>query len=120
MATGVSTTRANAMLDTIATPHVKLHTGDPGAAGTSNASSEATRKSITLTAAATAERHMSASVSWTGWTQGSQTITHVSVWDNISAGTFQFSVPLTNQAQVNNGETFTLQTLTISILSIAA
>lgn len=120
MATGVSTTRANAMLDTITTPHVKLHTGDPGAAGTLLPSAETTRKSITLAAAASGSRSMSAAVSWTSWTAGSETITHVSVWDASSGGAFQFSVALTNTAQVNNTETFTLQTLTLSILSIAA
>jgi len=120
MATGVTIARANAMLDTITTPHVKLHTGDPGAAGTANASTETTRKAITLAAASSGTRTMSASVSWTGWTQGTQTITHVSVWDALSGGAFQFSVALTNTTTVNNTETFMLQTLGISVLSIAA
>jgi len=120
MATGVSTTRANAMLDTITTPHVKLHTGDPGAAGTANASAETDRLSITLAAAASGTRTMSSAVSWTNWTAGTETITHVSVWDDISAGAFQFSVALSNTTNVNNTETFTLQTLGISVLSIAA
>ena len=52
MATGISSTLANAWLDalgnatsfSVATPYIKLHVGDPGANGTANPATETTRK----------------------------------------------------------------------------
>jgi hypothetical protein len=49
MATGISVGQANAFLDTwLATVYVKWHVGDPGSAGTSNASHVTTRSSATF------------------------------------------------------------------------
>ena len=54
MAESWSSTSGNAALDTLlaAYPWIKLHTGAPGSAGTSNAATNTTRKQATWTSAA--------------------------------------------------------------------
>lgn len=120
MAAGVSEARADAMLDTITTPYVQLHIGNPGPYGTGNQSSEEDRVSITLDASAGGMREMAAPVSWVNWAFGSENITHISVWSAASGGNFEFSAALTGPTTVNYGETFTLQLLQVYLLNIAA
>lgn len=100
---------------------VKLHTGDPGSAGTSNASSVTTRNAIGLAAASAGSTSLSATVSWTSWagTNG-EVVSHISVWDSTTAGNFLFSVALTASKTVNTGDTLTLSTLTFALTPIAA
>jgi hypothetical protein len=64
---------------------VKLHTGDPGEAGTSNAAAETTRKQVTSWTVSTNTATSASSVSWTSY-PATETVTHVSVWDASSAG----------------------------------
>lgn len=101
--------------------NVKLHTGDPGSAGTSNASAETTRKALTWSAASAGSKAIAATLpSWATWSAGSETISHISVWDNISAGNFLFSVALTASKSVTNGDTLNLTSLTFAFTPIAA
>lgn len=132
MTVGVSTANvANKWLDVIrtsgtsftaiTTAYVKLHTGDPGAAGASNAAAgDTTRKSVSHNAASSG----SITISGTSgpWTNGgtSETISHISVWDNSTAGNFLYSAALTSSQAWNTGNTFTLNTLTVSISPLAA
>ena len=126
MTVGLSTTNlANSMLNTLrnvsgakASVNVKLHTGDPGAAGTANSSGETTRKAVTFSAAANGALALSAPVAWV-WAGSNETITHVSVWDNISAGNFLFSAALSSSKAVTNGDTLTLTALGISLDPLA-
>lgn len=97
---------------------VGLHTGDPGAAGTANASSETDKKTITMDAPSGGSMALSSSVSWTSWDQGTETISHISIWDNGS--TFKRSAALTASKQVNDGDTLTLSSLTVTKSPIAA
>jgi hypothetical protein len=64
---------------------VKLHTGDPGEDGTANAATETTRKQLTNAASSGG---VFTSVNDLVWTSiaGSQTVTHISIWDNSTAG----------------------------------
>jgi hypothetical protein len=101
--------------------YVKLHTADPGAAGaTAAAVGSATRVVVTLAAAA------GGSVSITGtnpvWTNAgtSETISHVTVWDAITAGNFLWSTALTTPQAWASGNTFTLTTLGMSLAPLAA
>jgi hypothetical protein len=64
---------------------VKLHTGDPGAAGTENAAGEATRKSATLTGTTTLKN--SGALEWPS-VSTSETYKWVSIWSAEAAGTF--------------------------------
>lgn len=105
------------------TTAVKLHTsaGDPGAAGTSNASSVTTRNAITWSATSAASKPMSGTLSWTSWAGTSpETLGYISVWDSTTAGNFLFSAALTATKTVTTGDTFTLSSLSISLAPRAA
>lgn len=108
MATGASAAGANTMLDALAAafPWVKLHTGDPGAAGTSNAATETTRKQATWAAASGGSVANSAILSWTN-IAGSQDASHFSAWSASSGGTFGFSGTITANAYTA-GDTYSV------------
>lgn len=130
MTVGMSTANlANKLLDTLsntsfaagATSAVKLHTGDPGSAGTSNASAETTRKVLTWAAAASGSKAITSTLpSWATWSAGSETISHISVWDATTAGNFLFSVALTSSKSITNGDTLNLTALTFALTPLAA
>jgi hypothetical protein len=101
--------------------NVKLHTGDPGSAGTANASAETTRKALTWSVASGGSKSITAPLpSWTSWSVGTETISDIGAWDNISAGNFLFSAQLTQSKVVNNGDTLNLTSLTFAFTPIAA
>jgi len=102
------------------TTYVKLHTGDPGAAGTSNASAETTRKAITWSAAASGSKSMSGTLSWTSWAAGTETISHISIWDNSTAGNVLWSGQLSSNKTVNNGDTLNITSLTAALTPLMA
>ncbi len=99
----------------------KLHTADPGSAGATAASSVTTRPSATFGAASGGAISMSNTPTWASWagTNG-EVVTHVSVWDASTAGTFLASVALTAPKTVNTGDTLTLATMTVALTPIAA
>jgi hypothetical protein len=99
--------------------YVKLHTADPGAAGTTAASAVTTRSQATFAAAA------SGAIALTGtnpsWTMtGTETITHISVWDASTAGNFLWSAALSVSKSVQSGDTLTLTTCGLSLGALAA
>ena len=106
MTVGLATANANSALSTIITSAawVKLHTADPGSAGTTAASAETTRKAVT----------------WASPSAGSETITHISFWSASSGGTFQGSMALTSSKAVTNGDTLNLTAITYTASPIAA
>ncbi len=114
MSVGLSSTYAHAVLNvrrstnfTAYTPYLKVHTGDPGAAGTSNASAETSRKAVTY-GAPSAGSMVGTAVSWTSWSAGSETISHVSEWDASTAGNFMMSGTLGASKSVTNGDTLSV------------
>lgn len=100
--------------------YVKLHTGDPGAAGTANASAETTRKQITWSAAASGSKSMNGTLSWTSWAAGTETISHISIWDNSTAGNVLWSGQLSSNKTVNNGDTLNITSLTAALTPLMA
>lgn len=123
MTAGLSTTLANSALSTVigSAAFVKLHTGDPGSAGTSNASAETTRKAVTWASPSAASVSATSTLpSWATWSAGSETITHVSYWSLASGGTFQGSVALSVSKSVTNGDTLNLTALSYSASPVAA
>ena len=108
MAVGFSTAAANSLLDTLVSTYswVKLHVGDPGASGTSNAATETARKQPTWASAANASKASSADVTWTS-VAGSEDFTHFSLWTASTNGSFGGSGIITANA-VTAGDTFTL------------
>jgi UDP-N-acetylglucosamine enolpyruvyl transferase len=114
MALGASSYAATAVLDAIgnntsfvvATPYIKLHTGDPGAAGTANAATETTRKLVSFGAAAAGAISNDADITWSG-IAGSQDATHFTIWDHITAGNFIMSGAITANA-FTAGDTYVI------------
>jgi hypothetical protein len=123
MATGISSYLANAWLDalgnatsfSVTTVYVKLHVGDPGAAGTSNPATETTRKSVSFAAASAGALASDAAVTWTN-IAGSQDATHFTAWDSATTGNFLFSGTITANAY-SAGDTYTIASgsLTVSL-----
>jgi hypothetical protein len=121
MTTGISTVRANLMLDTLGDVYLQMHTGDPGKDGTSNISSETTRALADLTAAANGARTLVSAVEWPQpWTAVGQTVTHVSGWTAITAGEFVFSAALSPHVDFVIGLHPTITALSVAIPSLAA
>ena len=123
MATGISAYLANAWLNalgnatsfSVTTAYVKLHVGDPGSAGTSNAATETTRKAVSFAAASNGALASDADVTWTN-IAGSQDATHFTAWDNETAGNFLFTGTITGNAYTA-GDTHTISSggLTVSL-----
>lgn len=102
--------------------YVKLHTGDPGAAGTLNASSVTTRVVLSWAAASGGSKAIQATLpQWATWagTNG-EVVTHISIWDNLTVGNFLDSIALSASKTVNTGDTLNLTSLTIALTPIAA
>jgi len=123
MATGISSYLANKWLDalgnatafSVTNAYVKLHIGDPGAAGTSNPATETTRKEASFSAASSGTLTSDSALTWTN-IAGSQDATHFTVWDNLTTGNFLFSGTITANAYTA-GDTFTIASgsLTVSL-----
>lgn len=79
MASSFSTTAKDAMLDALTADRARLHSGDPGASGTSNQVGSLT--AATFAAASSGSRALSAQVDFTGLS-ALQSVTWYSVWDN--------------------------------------
>jgi len=116
MTVGLASGVANAFLDALgnATNYtapagffVKLHTGDPGASGTSNAATETTRQSASMAAASGGAITNDAAVTWTA-VAATETYSYVSFWSASSAGTFLGSDDLAVARAVTAGDTFTI------------
>ena len=85
---------------------VKLHLGDPGAAGTSNAAANTTRQQGTFgSAAASGAISNTAAIEWTS-VPNTETYSHISLWSASTGGTFLGSDDLSSTAPVTAGDTF--------------
>ena len=96
------------------TVYVKLHTGDPGGAATSNAATETTRKAASWAAASSGSIATDATLEWTN-VAATETITHWSLWDNSTAGNALWTGALSSSAAVTAGDTFQITSLTLSL-----
>ena len=129
MAVGLAAATATAILNVykntafaaITTVYVKLHTsaGDPGAAGTSNASAVTTRNAVTWGTITGGNTLPATSIPAFTMTT-SETISHISLWDASTAGNFLQSATLTTPVPVINGSTLTISSLSLSYTPVAA
>lgn len=130
MAVGIASAIANSWLDGLcrsvtwtepAAFYLKLHTGDPGASGTTAAAGETTRQAVTFSAASAGAITNSAAVTWTN-VSTTETVSHVSFWDASSAGTFLGSDALAVSRSLTAGDTFEIAIgdVDLSITAIAA
>lgn len=100
----------------VALPYIKLHTGDPGEAGTSNAATETTRKSVSFGASASGTCTSDADITWTN-VAGTETYSYVSLWDASSAGNCLGSGALTSSKAVVAGDTFVIASGSLTFAS---
>lgn len=115
MAVGITAAVANGLLDALfrnvsyanAAVWVKLHTGDPGSAGTANAATETDRVQATFSAASGGAITNSADLEWLAVAAG-ETYSHISLWTASTAGTFLGSDALNASKTVNAGDNFTI------------
>jgi hypothetical protein len=130
MAVGLASAVLNGWLDALgnATNYtaptafwVKLHTGDPGSAGTANAATETTRKQASFAAASGGAITTDAALTWTN-VSTTETYSHISFWTASTAGTFLGSDDLAASKSVTAGDTFTIATgdIDITLTPVAA
>ena len=91
--------------------YAKLHTGDPGEDCTANAATETTREAITGAAAVSGAGTFT-SVNDLAWTNvaATETYSHVSIWDDPTAGNALWSGALTTPKAVVAADSFTIPT----------
>lgn len=127
MAWGISTYLVNKLLDhtfrnTSYTPpttiYAKMHTGDPGSAGTANASAQTTRVATTFAAAASGSIAISNTPEFT--LNASETITGVSFWDASTSGNFLYSAQASVSKGGVSGDIIRISTNTIGFTPLAA
>jgi hypothetical protein len=87
--------------------YAKLHTGDPGAAGTSNAAGETTRQSVSMASASGGTITNDAAASWVN-VSTQEVYTHLSFWSAVTGGTFLASCALGSSVSVYVNNTFTI------------
>ena len=105
----------NATSFSVAQPYIKLHTQDPGTAGTANPATETTRKSVSFGVSTTGALASDADISWTN-IAGSEDANHFTCWDALSAGNFLFSGTITaNPYDAGDTYTITSGNLTVSL-----
>lgn len=100
--------------------YIKLHVGDPGAAGTANAATETTRKQISLGTPSAGAVTNDTAITWTS-ISGSEDATHFSLWTAATDGTFLFSGTIT-AAGYTAGNDYEIEIggLTISHTTVAS
>lgn len=94
--------------------YAKLHTGDPGEDGTSNAAGNTSRQAVEFGAASGGVISLTNTPSWTN-VSTTETYSYVSLWDNSTAGNCLGSGALTAGVSVTAGDTFTLTALTVTL-----
>lgn len=131
MASGLAaTTLANKWLNMLAgtaytaptTTYVQLHTGEPGAAGSTAVSSVTTRPAVIWAAASAGSIAITTAYpSWTAWAGvNGEIVTNVSLWDAATSGNFLFSILLTSSKTINTGDSLTLSSMSMGFSPIAA
>jgi len=130
MTAGLAEATANSFLNAlcrntsyaVAAFWLKLHLGDPGAAGAGNPAVETTRKQVTFGSVASGGSISStADTTWTS-VSTTETYSHVSFWTASTAGTFLGSSALSASKSVNSGDNFTIASGngTLSFTPVAA
>jgi hypothetical protein len=129
MAAGIAAASREAMLNAYArgtsysgnaTPHLKLHTGDPGASGASNTAANTTRQPLTFGSAASSGAIANTAAStWTS-VPNAETYSWGSLWTASTAGTFLGNVQFTTARTVAIGDTFTIATSAFTITTTGA
>lgn len=127
MAEGISSYTATAWLNAlfnntsfaVATVYMQLHTGAPGASGTTAVATDNTRMAVSMATASAGTITNDAQVQWTPMT-ASQDASHYSLWDASTSGNFLGSGVIT-ASSYTSGDTLTFAIGDIDIaLTIAS
>lgn len=113
---------ANAALQLFATDalFIQLHTGDPGAAGTSNVASVSTRQPVIWGTQVGGVMQAANSPEWPMWAgTDNEVITHLSFWSASSGGTFAGSCPVDSSVTMLITDNLTLHPLSFTIPTAA-
>ena len=94
--------------------YIKLHTADPGEDCTTAAATETDRKSCAFDAASAGSMDLTSTVEWTD-VAASETYSHFSVWDALTAGNPLGSGALNSSVAVTAGDTFRITAATWSL-----
>lgn len=127
MTTGITSYLANSWLNLLrgtafTAPsglYVKLHVGDPGAAGTANASAVTGRIQGTFAAPAGGAISLTSMASQFAMT-ATETISHVSVWDAATGGNCLWTAALGAPRNVQSGDQLNLSGATLTLAGFAA
>jgi hypothetical protein len=98
----------------VAQSYVKLHLGDPGEDGTANAAAETTRKAASFGASSGGTATSDADLTWTSYA-AAETVTHISLWDNSTAGNCLGAGALTASKTLAIGDTFVIPTGSLTV-----
>ena len=109
MATGIAASKANEYLDDLAStyPFIQLHTGDPGASGTSNVADESTRQEASFGSASNGQVATNADLRWEG-VAATEDYTHWSGWSAAEGGTCGWSGTIAAD-EVQAGNNFVIE-----------
>ncbi|MEU1497278.1 hypothetical protein [Streptomyces sp. NPDC005732] len=117
-----TTGNGGAAYSAVAGTYVQLHTGDPGAAGTTNVSAGSTTRNSFVFNSSSSGSALALATPPSAWTNGgtSETLTHVSLWTAASSGTLLGSGALATSKPWGSADTFSLTSLGVSITPQAA
>lgn len=115
MAPGLGPTLANAMLQLLDSNYewVQLHTGQPGAAGTSNIAGASTRIQVEWSAAAGGSISIDTDLAYND-VPATETWLYWSCWSTITGGTFGMSGQVT-ASQVTTGDDVTIDNASVTV-----
>lgn len=118
---GITTADANTALGSIftGTQYIQLHTGQPGASGTSNVATNNTRQSLTWNAASAGATTNVAQILWSS-VSTTETYTYFSVWSASTSGTFHGSGTVSGGG-MTAGQDFSIAATSLSMsISVAS
>jgi hypothetical protein len=108
----------NAAFTPPATIYARMHTGDPGAAGTANASAQTTRYAVSFSAASGGAIALASVVDMQ--LNATETIAGLSYWDAASGGNFLWSAQATVAKGGISGDYIRILTNPVSLGGLAA
>jgi hypothetical protein len=98
----------------IAATYVQLHTDDPGEDGTANVATETGRQSADWDPAAGGAVALANDLEWLA-VAGTETYTHLSIWDAATDGNCVWTLPLDDPVDVNAGNNFVITSGNITL-----
>lgn len=96
------------------TVYIQLHVGDPGENGSSNVAGETTRKPVTFAGASNGSLVSDSAATWPS-VAAAETYSYISIWDAASGGNCLWTGPLTSDASVALGQSFTIPAGDLSV-----